>query len=139
MDKKELEKNYWLYVLKLEQGKIYIGITAQKTAESRIKQHERGFYSAQWVKKYGYLETIETKELGYITEVEAKNIENEVTLKYMKEFGRENVRGGKFNYSGKYYYRLGRSIRDKDWEVITVIIFLLLVILVLTIKQIHDY
>ena len=138
MNENGSEKHYWLYVLKLNQGKIYIGITAQKTAESRIKQHERGFYSAQWVKKYGYLETIETKELGNITEVEAENIENELTLKYMKEFGKDNVRGGKFNYSGEYRYKFGRFIRDKDWEVITVIIFLLLVILVLTLKQIHN-
>lgn len=42
-------KHYWLYVLKLEQQKFYVGITS-RTPEIRMEQHLSGFAGAQWTK-----------------------------------------------------------------------------------------
>ncbi len=41
----EQNKHWWLYVLKLEQGKWYIGITSQ-TPEKRFYEHKIGRRSA---------------------------------------------------------------------------------------------
>jgi len=95
-------KHYWLYVLRLEQGKYYVGQTSGKDPNRRIQQHMNGFYSAQWVKKYKPIEPIEKIDLGIITKAEADDLENHRTLQYMKKYSYQNVRGGKYRYSGKY-------------------------------------
>lgn len=95
-------KHYWLYVLRLEHGKYYVGITSKKNPYDRINEHKNGFYTAQWVKRHKMIEHAEVIELGDITETEAKHREDDKTLQYMKKYGYQNVRGGKFNYSGKY-------------------------------------
>ncbi len=52
-------KHYWLYVLRLEQNKYYVGITSRLDPQTRINEHMGGFYSAQWVKKYKPIEAAE--------------------------------------------------------------------------------
>lgn len=96
-------KHYWLYALRLEQGKYYIGITSKKDPHERIQEHLNGFYTAQWVKKYKAIGLDhQIIDLGIITQKEAYEQENHRTTQYMKRYGFQNVRGGKFNYSGKY-------------------------------------
>jgi predicted GIY-YIG superfamily endonuclease len=135
MTEKNTEKHFWLYILKLKQDKYYVGTTSQYYAEDRIDQHKNGFYSAQWVKKYGYDSVVEVRELGYVTKEEAEREEKRVTLEYMEKFGRENVRGGDLNYSGKYFWRFGRVFRDEEWKTFTLVIFLLLVIAVFVLDK----
>ena len=53
------KKYYWLYTLRLKNGKYYVGRTSNKDPQVRIKQHEKGFYSAQWVKIHGFFEALE--------------------------------------------------------------------------------
>lgn len=76
-----------VYVLKLEEGKIYVGITMNLNL--RIAQHWSG-QGAQWTKRYKPLELIQVIAFG------SKSLENKVTLLYMKEWGVENVRGGSY-------------------------------------------
>jgi predicted GIY-YIG superfamily endonuclease len=124
----ENKKHFWLYVLKLKQGKYYVGVTSQKDPEDRITQHKNGFYTAQWVKKYGYEQTLQIHDLGRITIEEAKKTEDVMTRDLMEQYGKDNVRGGIFNYSGKYFDRFGYFFRDEDWKVITTVVLLMLAV-----------
>ena len=76
-----------VYVLKCEQDKIYVGMTMNLNL--RIAQHWAG-QGAQWTKRYKPLELIQVVAFG------SKNLENKMTLLYMKEWGAENVRGGSY-------------------------------------------
>lgn len=125
------QKIFWLYVLKLEQGKYYVGVTS-KTPAIRFKEHLIGGQrAARWTKKYKPLKIIDTKNLGYINFKEAEEYENKVVRKYIEKYGYNNVRGGDLSYSGDYIKRFGYYRIRKDWEVITVILFLVIVILYL--------
>lgn len=77
----------FVYVLLLEDNKYYIGKT--NSIEIRLQAHfnERG---SEWTKKYkpkSVVEKIETSDPGD---------EDKYTIKYMQEFGTDNVRGGSF-------------------------------------------
>lgn len=130
--KNRLIRRYWLYALKLEEDKYYIGITSQSDPQERIKQHMNGFYSAQWVKRYQPTgEVAEIINLGHVTKEQAEKQENKRTLQYMKKYGTQNVRGGKFNYSGNYVRVFNNYFRDEDWESICFAMFMMLVVLIL--------
>jgi predicted GIY-YIG superfamily endonuclease len=125
------EKHYWLYVLKQEQGKYYIGVTS-KTPEERFKEHVNGFLAAEWTKLYKPIELDQTKDLGVTTYERAEAFENKVTRRYLKAYGIDNVRGGNLTYRGKYVTRFGYYYTDKDWkEIIYNLISLGLVLYVL--------
>jgi predicted GIY-YIG superfamily endonuclease len=76
-----------IYVLKLEDGKFYIGKT--KNLDSRIKDHFDGI-GCLWTKKYKPLEIVETFE------EKDKFDEDITTKKYMMKYGTKNVRGGSY-------------------------------------------
>jgi hypothetical protein len=78
---------FTIYVLMLEGGKYYVGKTT--SLESRIQQHFGGTGSV-WTKKYKPIRVVET----------ASNCESfdedKYTIRYMHQYGIENVRGGSF-------------------------------------------
>jgi hypothetical protein len=78
-----------LYVLKLIQGKYYVGIT-QKNVSDRLNQHLIG-KGAQWTKLY--------KPIGIIESFITSNIfeEDKLTKMYLDKFGINNVRGGSYS------------------------------------------
>ena len=127
-------KHYHLYILKLEKDKYYVGVTS-KTPEQRFKEHKNGFLAAKWVKKYKPIEIIQTKDLGLTTYKEAALFESRVTRKYIEKYGKENVRGGDLNYSGKYVYHFGRYFRDSDWKNIVGLLLMLGSILLLVVDK----
>ncbi|MFZ1249021.1 MAG: GIY-YIG nuclease family protein [Candidatus Saccharimonadales bacterium] len=55
-------KHWTLYVLLLEQGKYYVGITSQ-TPEKRLQQHKYGRKS-HWTATYPPVRLIQTVDLG---------------------------------------------------------------------------
>ena len=122
------QKHYWVYVLELNNGKYYVGMTTQRYAEGRIDQHKNGFYSAQWVKKHGYKSTMQVHDLGRTTYIEAEEVETRLTFDMMKQYGTDNVRGGIANNSGVYIPRFGRLFRDEDWKALTTVVLLMLII-----------
>jgi predicted GIY-YIG superfamily endonuclease len=88
----------YVYVLKLEQGKYYIGQTVD--VDRRYAQHlgkiEGG---ATWTKTYRPLEIIEV--IDVVSGVrEVSRMENEITIKYAIKYGVDNVRGGKYCGNG---------------------------------------
>ncbi|MEO5498875.1 MAG: GIY-YIG nuclease family protein [Candidatus Saccharimonadales bacterium] len=126
------EKHYWLYALKLEDEKFYVGITTKSDPNLRIKMHG-GFYGAKWTRKHKPVETLETRDLGTISELEAAKHEQELTLEYMRRFGYKNVRGGTLSYSGNYTKIGDRYFTEEQWEsfkAISILTFLSLLTLI---------
>jgi predicted GIY-YIG superfamily endonuclease len=74
-----------VYVLELERSKYYIGITMNLNL--RYAQHEQGS-GAGWTKLHKPVRIVEV--IPHAT----KELENEIALRYMDQYGRENVRGG---------------------------------------------
>lgn len=128
-------KHYWLYILKLEDDKYYVGITARSNPEDRIQQHISGYYGAKWTKKHKPIETLELRDLGSLTTEEAEREEKTTTLAYMDKYGYQNVRGGDLSYSGKYVLRFNRFFTEDNWQALTVVVLLMLIILYLTIDK----
>ena len=109
------KKHYLLYVLKLEQGKYYVGITS-RTPEARFKEHVNGLYAAEWTKVYKPIKIEQRVDLGVTTIEKTEDYENKVTRKYIKAYGFNNVRGGNITYRGNYVKRFGYYYTDKSWE-----------------------
>jgi predicted GIY-YIG superfamily endonuclease len=100
-------KHFWLYALKLEQGKYYVGITTKNDPHARIRQHG-GVFGARWTMKYKPVETLEVRDIGKITQKDAEQYEQQLTLKYMKQYGTKSVRGGSLTYTG-WIFRIGKK------------------------------
>jgi predicted GIY-YIG superfamily endonuclease len=101
-------RNHWLYALKLEDDKYYVGFTAHKNPYDRIMQHVEG-NGAQWTKVHKPLEVIEIRDAGMTTQSEVKALEHSLAGTYMDLFGANNVRGGIFNDTSRLF-RIGNSI-----------------------------
>jgi len=78
----------YIYTIELETGKYYIGKT-KKDPGVRFQEHLSG-RGAGWTRKYKPIKLIN------VIESDDPYDENKVTLKYMNEYGIENVRGGSF-------------------------------------------
>lgn len=126
----EKSKRYWLYVLKLEANKYYVGITT-KTPEKRFQEHLNGFTGAAWTRKYTPKEIIDRKDLGVTTSSKAQQYENKIVRIYIKKYGIDAVRGGDIRIAEDLTIRFGKWWLKKDWEALTTIVFLLLIITVL--------
>ena len=123
-----IRKHFWLYVLKLEHGKYYVGITS-KTPEIRYAQHVSNFLGAQWTKKHKPIELYDKHDLGNVTLEDAQNYENKVTRLYMDKRGFNNVRGGDLSYSDNFVKRFGYYYAKSEWEVIALVSYLMLAML----------
>lgn len=109
-----MEKHWTLYILKLEQGKWYVGITSKKL-EIRFEQHARK-RGAYWTMKYKPLEIELVEDLGIVTKEHAEKYENKITRSLMKERGINNVRGGDLKHDEEYVQRFGYYRSKIAWE-----------------------
>lgn len=75
-----------VYVLRCEEGKYYVGTSAN--VKKRVRRHKKG-KGAKWTKKYKPLELVEVLDGDLETE-------ELTTLVYMQKYGIENVRGSKW-------------------------------------------
>lgn len=67
-----MSKKHWrLYILKLEQGKYYVGITT-KDPERRFLEHKNNIRSAAWTRKYKPIKILQAKYLGLVTQERAE-------------------------------------------------------------------
>ena len=97
-----------------------------------------GFYGAKWTQKHKPIETLETIDLGTVTELEAAQHEQELTLEYMKKFGYKNVRGGTLSYSGNYTKLGDRYFTEEQWyafKAVSILTFLMLLTLIAILFQ----
>ena len=124
-------RHYWLYILKCDQDKYYIGVTS-KTPEVRMQEHIKGIRSVKWTMKYKPIKLIDRKDLGTMTYKNAEKFENKVVRACIKQYGINNARGGDLRDTEDYIVRFGYIFDKSGWEVITAVAFLMLVIIVLT-------
>lgn len=86
--------NYFrLYVLELEQGKYYVGLS--HNVEKRFQMHKAG-EGAEFTKLYKPLRIVKNVTTYATTYTIAGQYEDNETIKLMKIYGRENVRGGRY-------------------------------------------
>jgi hypothetical protein len=89
-DKFDDENTCLIYVLRLCEDKYYIGKTKNEdTFASRIERHKQ-LRGCEWTSFYPYVETVKVARGTPFDE-------DLVCLKYMAEYGIENVRGGTFS------------------------------------------
>ncbi len=91
----KMDKNYeyWVYVLRLNQNKYYVGIS--RDVKKRFEQHKCG-EGAEFTKLYKPIQIIHSENTGLIYKKDAEHIENIVTIQWMLRNGVENVRGGDY-------------------------------------------
>jgi predicted GIY-YIG superfamily endonuclease len=104
----EPTKPYWLYVLKLEHKKYYVGSTAQKNPYDRIMQHVEKDGGAKWTELHAPIQVMEIRDAGIITRTQAEALERNLTWAYMMRYGVNKVRGGIFN-SPERMLRVGKN------------------------------
>lgn len=89
---------FWCtYVLFLEEHKVYVGSVEQALLDERLEKHACG-EGARWTDKYRPLKS--SKPIifaNFKTHEESLEKENTLTIKYMKYYGIENVRGHKYS------------------------------------------
>lgn len=125
-------KNWWLYVLELEQGKWYVGITS-KTPEIRFREHLNG-RGANWTRKYKPLKIHYTEHHGHRSENSVKLRENRVSREYIKKYGINNVRGGDLTDTKPMIKRFGWFWDKEGWGNFLYVVFATFAILFLLIK-----
>ena len=110
-------RTFQLYALRLEGDKYYVGMTAFWDAQKRFDQHASGT-GAKWTALYRPVEIVETRQLGEVYESQAADLETEMTIEYMLEYGTDRVRGGDMCYlNGKKVDEIfRRHIRRKLTE-----------------------
>lgn len=82
---------FHLYVLKLEHGKYYVGIS--RNVKRRFSEHKEG-KGAEWTKIHKPIKILEDIQLMFCSYTKVKSYEDNKTVELMKRYGRENVRGG---------------------------------------------
>ena len=127
-------KHWLLYVLRLEDGKFYVGITS-KTPEVRMREHQNGVRAAYWTVKHKPIEIIYTEDLGQIEKSKAEKRENKMTRALMKQRGMNNVRGGDLTGTEEYIRRFGWYLDRGLYQFLTGTIFLMLAIVYLMIDK----
>ena len=88
LKRNKLSEMVYIYVLRLEQGKYYVG--RSDTPLKRIKEHFKG-KGCRWTKLYSPIKV--KKIIGNCDPFD----EDKYTLKYMDRYGVMNVRGGSFS------------------------------------------
>lgn len=106
-------QHYWLYALRLSDGRYYAGMTGNKNPYNRILMHG-DFMGARWTMQHNPVELLEIRDIGRATKEVAEDMEHKLTLVYMELYGYRNVRGGKMTYTGSIF-RVGKLfVRDQQ-------------------------
>jgi len=99
--KRDKEFGIYLYILTLQNGKYYVGITSNP--KQRFNQHRNG-ESTYFVKNNLPIINIEQKLLRTSDRKQAEKIETKTACKLMKKHGIENVTGGLL--AGDYFDKI---------------------------------
>jgi predicted GIY-YIG superfamily endonuclease len=91
-------RDWLIYVLKLENGCYYVGATSN--LQEAIKKHIKG-KSAEWTRLHKFIGIIDLIPNTDEGDGYPKPFQNQVTIKLMREHGWEKVRGGDFNLTGR--------------------------------------
>jgi predicted GIY-YIG superfamily endonuclease len=130
----DVNRRWWLYILRLEDNKWYVGITS-KTPEERFKEHQLHKRGAYWTMKHNPLEIELVEDLGIVSKQHAETYESKITRTLMRERGLNNVRGGDLRDAEDYIVRFGNVYLKENWYAITLVVLLMLVIIWLLIDK----
>jgi predicted GIY-YIG superfamily endonuclease len=128
------KRQWWLYILKLEHDKWYVGITS-KSPEDRFREHVVGKRAAYWTMRHKPLEIERVEDLGIVRKKHAEMYENKITRSLMNERGLNSVRGGDLRDVDEYIVRFGYAYIKEQWYGITLVVSLLMVIIYLLIDK----
>lgn len=128
------QTNWWLYILKLENDKYYVGITS-KTPEKRFAEHKQRTRAAYWTIKYPPKEIIHTENLGTIPKEAAEKRENKMIRECIKKLGINNVRGGDLRDTEDYVQRFGYILSKEGWKDLLYITSMLVVTTILYVDK----
>lgn len=124
-----MHKRWWLYILKLEHDKWYVGITS-KTPDERYREHKNNIRAAAWTRAHRPIKLYDSQNLGEISVEMAKSKETNTTLTYMRKYGVNNVRGGDLVAIEEYKVIFGRIMSKEMWPAFKVIVLLLVLQLI---------
>lgn len=105
------KENYFLYVLSLSNGGMYVGIT--NNPERRFKEHSSG-QGSKVTHTYPPTGVITCYSLGYMTYAQAEKFEDDKTLELMEINGYSCIRGGHWsmvNDKAIYYALVNNKAR----------------------------
>lgn len=108
-------RQYWLYVLRCNGAKWYVGITT-KTPEVRFAEHRYNIRAAGWTRMHKPIEIFDRRDLGFVSKEEAENAENRAVRKYIQKYGLNNVRGGNISQTSRYSVFANRLFSQDQWE-----------------------
>jgi hypothetical protein len=92
-----------VYVLRLAGGRYYVGKTSNLAA--RLAAHS-GLKGSAWTRRYPFKALVESLPAA------DKFDEEKLTLRYMDQYGAENVRGGSYSNPELYEYQLKNIARQ---------------------------
>lgn len=101
-----------LYVLELENGCYYVGITLD--LERRVKEHIAGVVGANFTKANKPLRLVEDYCCNTPDRKEAYKLENSKTLEYAVKYGGDKVKGGKYFIPSKLIRKVKALQADSD-------------------------
>lgn len=120
-------KHQWLYVLKLQEGRWFVGATS-RNVESVYKQHQKGSFGG-WTRRYKPIKIQNAQYLGNISDAKVQQIEGRMIRKYMEHYGDSNVRGGDASgVSGSI--KLFDFIRTRKWTIAPVAVLVIALIFI---------
>jgi|GEM_PF-1708591 len=122
------DRPFWLYALKLADGKYYVGFTSKYNPYDRIMQHVEGTGDgAKWTKLHPPVEVVEIRDIEKTSLARIKGLEQNLTWEYMKIYGANNVRGGRVNSAG-WVLRVGDRVL-MDYQIESILSALLVTVL----------
>ena len=90
---RRMHLHWFLYLLELEGGHYYVGITTNP--QRRMEQHSSG-KGANFTGRFKPLKMLTYKYIGKCTQREAERYEDALTLEMISVFGNTRVKGGRF-------------------------------------------
>lgn len=130
-----MRRRWYIYVLKLEQDKWFVGISTNP--ERRYNQHVRG-RADPWTRKYKPIQMDMSQDLETTDPRTAQYVESMMIEKLQAKYGRSNVEGGDTADITKYVRRMGVRFSERQWEaIIVVVVVAVIVTLILLEIQFH--
>ena len=117
-----MKRRWYLYILLLEQGKWFVGISPDP--KRRYHQHVSGRGGTKWTRIYKPVRMDKVIDLKTANPYIAQYYEEMMTKKLEARFGRVNVRGGDKMDINQYIRWFGLRLSRHLWESIVLITLL---------------
>ncbi|MEQ9299971.1 MAG: GIY-YIG nuclease family protein, partial [Cyclobacteriaceae bacterium] len=92
--KNQANEEIYIYVLQLENDKIYVGQSID--IDRRFKDHSRESRGSKWTKLHKPIDVIKVYRTGIKDPELALKYENDITFHCIREYGWQRVRGGDY-------------------------------------------